>query len=204
MYAVDADRESRVSASLLLRAFGLAPRPFAGVLDFIASLAELQPAVILSPLSGSGSDVYLLLAELREREAPWPVIVLADKVEVSEAVALMKLGAFDVIEKPIEEQLLKEVIEDAHKDLVVTLATLNRMQRARALINALSPREIQVLQALLAGHPNKRVADLCGISVRTVEMHRANLLERLGVETLVGAVRIALEARVEPLDQDSA
>jgi two-component system response regulator FixJ len=204
IYVVDDDKDARVSTVFLLRALGFEPRPFLNTSDLMASRAELQPGIVLFHLSEKTSSAHAVLAAVPKWQLRWPVVILADVIGASEAVALMKLGASDVIEKPVEAQALAEAIESAGRDLAERLIASDRVRRSQARINALTPRELEVLRALLAGYTNKRVAELCSISVRTVEMHRANLLERLGVETLVGAVRIALEAGVKPLDQDAA
>lgn len=113
VYVVDDVQDTRVSTVFLLRALGFEPRPFVEASDLLGSLAELQPGVILFRLVGRSLPVHLFLAAARERQLGWPVIILADAIETSEAVAAMKLGASDVLEKPLQAQELLEAIESA-------------------------------------------------------------------------------------------
>ncbi len=204
VYVVDDARDLRVATSQMLRACGLETRPFSSGDDFLSSLAELRPGVILLRLLPNDPDPSAFLANLRERQLAWPVIALADGIGLPETVAAMKLGASDVVEKPIQVQVLLGAVESARQELTASLAAADRAQRSRARLEALSPRELEVLRALLAGYTNLRAAELCNISVRTVEMHRANLIKALGVETFVGAARVAWEAGVEPLNREAA
>jgi FixJ family two-component response regulator len=204
VYVVDDVQDTRISTIFLLRALGFEPWPFVEATDLLGSLAELQPGVILLRLRGQFLATQSFLAAAQDRELGWPLIVLADAIQTSEAVAAMKLGASDVLNKPLQAQELLEAIKSAGNKFTERLAAADRVRRARTRVDALSPRELEVLRALLAGYTNKRVAEICHISVRTVEMHRAHLLERLGVETVIGVVRVALEAGVEPLDEQAA
>lgn len=204
IFVVDDERESRVSTTTLLRACGFEVRPFLFGADFLGSLSELQAGVVLLRLVRSSTQSLELLSNIRRRGVHWPVIVLADEIGVSEAVAAMKLGASDIVERAAEVQVLVDALATAGEELAASLVTADRTARSRALIGALSARELEVLRALLAGYTNNRIASLCNISVRTVEMHRANLLHRLEVDSIVGAVRVALEAGVEPLRADAA
>ena len=160
--------------------------------------------MILLRVRSADAPVLAFLEELRERRLGWAVVALADEIGVCEAVALMKLGLSDVIEKPAQAPVLLEALQNASDHLSANLAATDRVQRSRAQIDTLSPRELEILRALLAGYTNKRVAEHFNISVRTVEMHRANMIERLGVDTLVGAAQLAFEAGVEPLHRDVA
>ena len=204
VYVVDDERDSRVSTSVLLNSCGFQCRPFQNGPDFLGSISELRPGVILLRVRSADAPALAFLEELRERRLGWAVVALADEIAVCEAVALMKLGLSDVIEKPVKAPVLLEALQNASNYLAANVAASDRVQRSRAQIETLSPRELEVLRALLAGYTNKRVAEHFNISVRTVEMHRANMIERLGVDTLVGAAQLACEAGVEPLHRDVA
>ena len=204
VYIVDEARDSRVSTSLSFRACGLESRPFVTGSDLLESLGELRPGVVMLRLRRSDSHNLGLLSDLRERRPVWPVVVLADHIMVAEAIAAMKLGAFDIVEMPVQVEVLLQALEAARQELIRQLGISDRLQRARASIDALSTRETEVLRALLVGYTNQGIAELYNISVRTVEMHRANLLKSLGAETLAGAVCLALEAGLRPLDRSAA
>jgi two-component system response regulator FixJ len=127
------------------------------------------------------------------------VIVITGQGDVQTAVRAMKGGAVDFVEKPFDDELLINAIEAA-------LARKGRTQPGREAteaverLAALSPREREVLDALMAGHPNKVIAYNLGISVRTVEVHRARMMHRLGVRQLAEAIRLAVIARMLPQD----
>jgi two-component system response regulator FixJ len=126
-----------------------------------------------------------------------PVIVITGQGDVQTAVQAMKGGAVDFIEKPYSDEVLIKAIKSA-------LSVPGQADRDREAIEAaqrvaaLSPREREVLDALVAGRPNKVIAHDLGISVRTVEVHRARMMERLGVRQLAEAIRLAVMARLAP------
>jgi len=123
-----------------------------------------------------------------------PVIVLTGHGDVSIAVRAMKAGASDFIEKPFEKASLLKAIEDAFARLDEAAAHSSRAADAAVRIAALTGREQDVLHGLAQGHPNKTIAYDLGISPRTVEVHRANLMSKLGVQSLSDALRIAFAA----------
>jgi two-component system response regulator FixJ len=135
-----------------------------------------------------GLELQTILAE---RKIPLPVIVMTGHGDVQSAVRAMKAGAVDFIEKPYTDETLLGAIETA-------LARADRADgdrdvvEAARLIATLSPREREVLEGLVAGRPNKVIAFELGISVRTVEVHRSRMMERLGVHQFAEAVRLAV------------
>jgi two-component system, LuxR family, response regulator FixJ len=140
-------------------------------------------------------DGLELQALLHQLGITLPVIVMTGQGDVQTAVQAMKADAVDFIEKPFDDEVLLRAIE-------VTLARGGRPDRGREAAEAaqriatLSPRERQVLDALLAGRPNKLIAFDLGISVRTVEVHRARMMERLGTRHLAEAIRLAVMAQL--------
>jgi two-component system response regulator FixJ len=134
-------------------------------------------------------------ARLRELHVGLPVIVMTGHGDVQTAVRAMKAGAVDFIEKPFNDDVLLSAIEGA----LARGAGANRNREAEDAawrIAKLSRREREVLDALVSGRPNKVIAFDLGISVRTVEVHRARMMERLGVRQLAEAVRLAVMARL--------
>jgi two-component system response regulator FixJ len=136
-------------------------------------------------------------ARLNRLGCPLPVIVMTGGGRVEDAVRAMKAGAVDFIEKPFDDERLLGAIGEA---LVVSEPSARDREAAEAAeqIGGLSRRERQVLDALSAGRPNKVVAYDLGISVRTVEVHRARMLERLGVRSLAEAIRLVVLATLAP------
>ena len=142
----------------------------------------------------AGMDGLALQEELRRRNFRMPVIVVTGHGDVPLAVRAMKAGAVDFIEKPYsDEQLLRGVttalsrLEGARQQEAIAAA-------AEARIGAITPRERDVLRLLVDGRPNKVIAHELGISPRTVEIHRANVMEKLGCRSLAEAVRLAISA----------
>jgi FixJ family two-component response regulator len=204
VYIVDDDRDVRTSISFMLGAAGLTSRPFAGGTDFIEALGELRPGVILLDLRMPDMDGFRVMSELAARSVQWPVLAMTGHGEIAVAVRAMKLGAADFIEKPFAEELLVGCLERAFADLDERIAKVEEQQSALDKLAQLTRREHEVLRGLLAGLPNKSLARRLGISLRTVEMHRANMMERLGVASLAEALTLAVRAGVEPLERDVA
>jgi two-component system response regulator FixJ len=141
-------------------------------------------------------DGLELQALLRQRNFPLPVIVMTGQGDVQSAVRAMKAGAVDFIEKPYGDDILLDAIEAALSR--VHGADIGRdTTEAAERIATLTRRERQVLDALVMGRPNKVIAFDLGISIRTVEVHRARMMERLGVRQLGEAVRLAVLARMD-------
>ncbi|MGZ8335826.1 MAG: response regulator transcription factor, partial [Allosphingosinicella sp.] len=131
---------------------------------------------------------------LRERGVPMPVIVMTGHGDIGVAVQAMKDGAVDFIEKPFEKATLLSAIEEGFARLEQADKRHIRIEEARSRLEDLTPREYDVLRGLVRGHPNKTIAYDLGISPRTVEIHRANLMTKLEAASLSEALRIAFAA----------
>jgi two-component system response regulator FixJ len=197
---VDDDREVRRSLSFLLSTTDVTSRPFGSGTDFLEALGDLKPGCVLLDIRMPEVDGFHVMGELLERQVEWPVIVMTGHGEVSVAVRAMKLGAVDFIEKPFEEEVLLSSLERAFGLLRDRGETAERRLQSQERVNALTGREKEVLQGLMAGMANKLLARRLDISLRTVEMHRANMMDRLGVSSLAEALTLAVQAGVEPLD----
>ena len=197
---VDDDRDVRRSISFMLGAANLASRPFASGTDFLSSLDELDPGCVLLDIRMPEVDGFEVMAELARRDVEWPVVVMTGHGEVSVAVRAMKLGAVDFIEKPFEDELLLASLERAFGLLEERSERVSRRREAQERIALLTARERDVLQGLMAGHPNKLLARRLDISLRTVEMHRANMMDRLRVASLAEALTLAVLADLKPLE----
>lgn len=198
VYVVDDDRDVRRSLSFMLGASDVRSHPFGSGEDFLEALPDLQPGCILLDLRMPQMDGFHVMTELSKREIDWPVIVMTGHGEVPVAVRAMKLGAIDFIEKPFSEEALLACFGSAFSLLDEREATGRRRRAARERVTHLTARETDVLRGLLAGESNKQLASRLGISLRTVEMHRGNMMERLEVASLAEALTLALEAGLEP------
>jgi two-component system response regulator FixJ len=195
IYIVDDDRAVRRSLQQLLNAAGFQTVSYATPNSFLASAPSLPAGCVLIDLHMPEMGGLELQAHLLRVKADLPVIVVTGQGDVQSAVRAMKAGAADFIEKPYTDDVLIGAIEAA-LDSGGPRDRTSETVSAKALIETLSPRERQVLDALVAGHANKTIAFDLGISVRTVEVHRARMMDRLGVRQLAEAVRLAVLARL--------
>ena len=184
----------------MLGTAGIASRPFADGNDFLASLNELQPGCILLDVRMPKMDGFQVMTELEKQQVDWPVIVMTGHGEVPVAVRAMKMGAVDFIEKPFGEDLLLASLERAFLLLQDRGDKAERKRKAKERVESLTAREREVLQGLVAGLSNKLIARRLDISLRTVEMHRANMMDRLQVASLAEALTLAVQAEVPALD----
>ena len=203
VYVVDDDRDVRRSLSFMLGASDLRSHPFASGEDFLEALADLEPGCILLDLRMPQMDGFHVMTELEKRDVDWPVIVMTGHGEVPVAVRAMKLGAIDFIEKPFSEEALLACFGTAFSLLDEREATGRRRREARDRVGQLTARENDVLRGLLAGESNKQLATRLGISLRTVEMHRGNMMERLQASSLAEALTTALEGGLKPMAEQS-
>jgi two-component system response regulator FixJ len=198
VYVVDDDRDVRLSLSFMLSASAIKTYPFGSGIDFLEALADLEPGCILLDIRMPQMDGFQVMTELAERRVDWPVIVMTGHGEVPSAVRAMKLGAVDFIEKPFSEETLLASFDQAFALLEERGVASRRRREASDRADSLSTREREVLRHLLAGHSNKDIARALGISLRTVEMHRSNMMDRLGAASLAEALKLALDAGFEP------
>lgn len=190
VYIVDDDAVFRRSLSKLLRIASFEPTGYATPLEFLENCTELPTGCVLLDLRMPVMDGLATQAELKRRGVWLPIVMVSAQRDVAAAVEAMKGGAVDFIEKPFEESRLIAAIVTA----LDVFHTTCDMAIAAAKISSLTHRECQVLDGLVAGHSNKVIAHDLQISVRTVEVHRANMLGRLGVHGLGEAVRLAVMA----------
>ena len=178
---------------LLTRNPNLIVRSFSSGESFLAVAHELDPGVALVDLRMAGTDGMAVLHAIQNNRLLLP-IALTSHGSIAMAVQAMKEGAVDFIEKPYTVELLLEVIEAAFIQLEFDSLAMVRVTAAKAKICKLSPRERDVMNGLIAGSANKIIAHQLGISPRTIEIYRANLMDKLEVHTLSEALRIAFDA----------
>jgi two-component system response regulator FixJ len=193
VHVVDDDAAVRRALVRLLRSEGLEAVAYETAQAVLNAAPSLSSGCILLDLQMPGMDGLELLARLGELGIELPVIVVTGHGDVPTAVRAMKAGAVDFIEKPIDETQLFAAIDAAlaEKKFAVRDRVVAGATERMAL---LSPRERQVLEAIAVGRPSKLIAYDLGISVRTVEVHRAHMLDRLGVRNMAEAIRIAVMA----------
>lgn len=199
VYVIDDERGIRTMISRMLTGAGsYNAHPFADAADFLAELGTLKPGCILLDLRMPKVDGFAVMSELAERGITWPIIVLTGEGDVPGAVQSMKLGAVEFLQKPVRQETLLASLAVAARMLDQRLEQGERQRRARAAIDQLSPREHEVLTGLLAGRSNKELALSLGIGLRTVEMHRGNMMDRLGAASVARVVALAMDAGLRP------
>ncbi len=198
VYVVDDDEAVRDSLSALLEANGYTSRAFSSAQEFLAAAPTLRPGCVIADIRMPGMDGLEMQQRLIERALSFPLIVITGHGDVPLAVRAMKAGALDFIEKPFAA----ETILDSAKSALAHVAAPRQQNAlagvAMARLEALSPREREVLEGLLAGLPNKSIAYDLGISPRTVEIHRARVMDKMGARSLSELVRMGLAAGLEP------
>lgn len=198
VHLIDDDEDVRKALAFLLSTAGMAVRVHESGLRFLESLEGLQPGCIVSDVRMPGLDGLELQRKLKENGVDMPMIIMTGHADVGLAVAAMKAGAIDFLEKPFDDELLLSAVRTALSRYDQADQSQAEAVQIRARAEALSVRERQVLEGLLAGHPNKTIAFDLGISPRTVEVHRANVMAKMGAKSLSGLLRMAMLANLVP------
>ena len=192
VHVVDDDEAMRDSMAFLLRAENFQVQTYADAADFLAALPQIKVGCVVTDVRMPGMSGIELLQRLRELKVSLPVIVVSGHGDVPLAVEAMKTGALDFIEKPFDDDVFLRAVRLA----LSAQAVDSQRQAQKATINSrlesLSNREREVLEGLVAGHPNKTIAYDLGISPRTVEIYRANVMEKMQAKSLSELVRMAL------------
>lgn len=198
VHIVDDDAAVRRSLALMLGSAGHATRTYESAEAFLAGSDAAAPGCAIIDIRMPGMDGLALQQELNARDVPIPVVIVTGHGDVALAVQAMKAGAVDFIEKPYAEADMLRAVEAALEREADERQQRAASETATARIATLTPRERDVLRLLVAGWPNKVIAHELGISPRTVEIHRANLMDKLACRSLAQAVRMALAAGFEP------
>ena len=195
-YIVDDNKHVRMSLAFSLDSLEIRNRSFESGEDFLNCLDELTPGPILLDIRMSGVDGIGVLGELAARKVKWPVIIITGHGDVAIAVAAMKLGAIEFLEKPFDPEMLVVSLTRAFAILSDVTSAQQEQAAARAQLAVLTPRERDVVFNLIDGSANKIVAYKLGLSPRTVEMHRANAFAKLGLRTIADLIRVVNAAEL--------
>jgi two-component system response regulator FixJ len=191
---VDDDDGVRASIRLLLKSVGIAATPMASAQEFLAAYDPAQPGCLVLDIRMPGMSGLELQQQLNLRGAMLPVLFITGHGDVPMAVEAMQHGAFDFLQKPFRDQ---ELIDRIQKALVrdrENRAASQAHDQIRRSLATLTPREREVLQLLTQGKQNKVMAAELGLSQRTVEIHRAHVMEKLGAGSVAQLVRMVLDA----------
>jgi RNA polymerase sigma factor (sigma-70 family) len=191
VYVVDDDEAVRDSLQFLLEpTYQVAT--FDSAEAFLARYDPKAIACLILDVRMPGMSGLQLQEELLSRGSHLPVVFITGHGDVPMAVSTMKKGATDFIEKPFEQEALKRLVERMLEQAREDAARIERERMNSALLARLTPREQQVLERIVAGRLNKQIADDLGISIKTVEAHRANIMEKLKAGTVADLMRVAL------------
>ena len=194
VHIVDDEEAIRRSASFMLKTSGYAVETWPTGAAFLREVRHAAEGCILLDVRMPEMDGLEVQQALLDRGVTMPVIVLTGHADVSIAVRAMKAGAVDFLEKPFEKAVLVAAIETAFARMAAADGAAARAAEAEVILAVLTPREREVLDGLAQGLPNKTIAYDLGISPRTVEVHRANLMAKLDVRSLSDALRLAFAA----------
>jgi two-component system, LuxR family, response regulator FixJ len=196
IYVIDDDDAVRQSLEFLLKTAGITVRGFESAKAFLEVLPDIRSGCIITDVRMPEISGIDLLRRVKEREIDIPVIVITGHGDISLAVEAMKIGAADFLEKPFDDdQLLAAVRATLNKDADAARHNAE-LSDIHDKLAALSKRERQVLDGLVAGSANKNIAFDLGISPRTVEIYRANLMTKMAANSLSDLVRMAMLAGI--------
>ena len=196
VYVVDDDEAIRRSLTFLLRTAGIPSQAYDSALSFLRDADRLAPGCIITDIRMPGMDGLEMVRQLKEKDVPHPVIVITGHGDIPLAVEAMKSGAIDFIEKPFRDDVLLAAVRTALNVDEKATANDSAKRRYQEVFAALSPREQEVLRSVVEGKTNKVIAHDFGISPRTVEVHRANMMMKSGARSLSELVRMALLAGI--------
>jgi two-component system, LuxR family, response regulator FixJ len=195
VYVIDDDEAVRDSMSLLLEARALSVVTFSSGAEFLAAAPALAPGCVVTDLRMPEMDGLELLRRVRERHPAFPVVVITAHGGVPLAVQAVKAGAVDFIEKPFPAEALLNAILPALDAIGAAQDQNSEIARIAERLSLLTQREREVMEELIAGHQNKVIAYHLGISPRTVEVHRARVMEKMGARSLSALVRMGIATR---------
>ena len=194
VHIIDDDDAVRDSLTFLLNTAGIKVRSHPSAAGFLDTLADAQLKCVITDVRMPGMSGIDLLRRLRELKIEVPVIVITGHGDVPLAVEAMKIGAADFLEKPFDDDALLASVRSALARQDGDAKRSSERADIEARLSALSKRERDVLDGLVAGHANKQIAFDLGISPRTVEIYRANLMNKMQAGSLSELVRMALIA----------
>ena len=193
VFVVDDDFGVRSSIRVLMKSIGLPATPYASAKEFLAAYDAAQPGCLVLDIRMPGMSGLELQEELNSRGAVLPVIFGSGHADIPMAVEAMRHGAFDFLQKPFRDQDLIDRVQRALEKDKANRAQLHERDRIRERFESLTPREREVLTLVTSGKANKVMAADLGVSQRTVEIHRARVMEKMGAASLAQLVRMVMD-----------
>lgn len=193
VYIVDDDTSLRQSLVRLLRRQKFAPTPFSTRADFDEAMSYLAPGIALLELSLIEMNGVATVADPLSRRQDIPVIVMAANGDIPTAVKMIKRGAIDFLEKPFTDHELLKMLASTRTIHQGRIEAQGRKDRAEAHLHSLTPRELDIMRALGVCKNNRLVAEEFNLSMRTIEMHRARIMKKFGVNRFDEVLREIIE-----------
>jgi len=192
VFIVDDDEAVRDSLRWLLEANGYHVSAFSSAESFLSAFDEKTAGVLILDVRMPGMSGLELQEQLIARKSSMPIVFITGHGDVPMAVSTIKKGAIDFLEKPFDETDLREIVARMFEQANQRLIQAKAQREHEAMLGRLTAREQQVLERIVAGRLNKQIADDLGISIKTVEAHRANIMEKLQVTTVADLMKVAL------------
>jgi RNA polymerase sigma factor (sigma-70 family) len=192
VFIIDDDEAVRDSLSWLMRSAGLRAETFDSADDFLSGYTKDRPGCLILDIRMPGMNGLELQSVLQGRGFRLPIIIISGHADVPMAVRALKAGAFDFIEKPFNDELLLDLVQRAIAQDQERRESMAEVNELRSRMDSLTPREREVLELVVAGAPNKQISSELGVSLKTVEAHRARVMEKLQADSLSHLVRMAV------------
>ena len=197
VFIIDDDEAVRDAMVLLMQSVGLRALAYADAKAFLAAAHDEHPACLILDVRMPGMSGLQMAREAQVRQQAWPIIFVTGHGDVPMAVEAMREGAFDFLQKPFREETLiqrvQRAIEQDHNDQVAA----SEREEIEERIKDLTPREREILQRIVDGESNKVIAIELGISARTVELHRANVMDKMQARSLAHLLRQVLSVNTD-------
>jgi two-component system response regulator FixJ len=200
VYIVDDDDAVRGSLSMLLRSEDFSVLPFGNPSEFIAQVSDLEDGCVVLDLCMPEISGLEVMDELKKRNIKMPVICITGHGDIPTAVKALKVGAYEFLEKPFDSTILIRIITECISDRMDQQYIESFESNAKEVVASLTPREHEVLKGMVDGLRNKQIAYYMEISIRTVELHRVHVMEKLAAKSLSDVLKIAIAAGFDYMD----
>ncbi|WP_372965283.1 response regulator transcription factor [Marinobacter sp.] len=194
VYVVDDDAGMLESTQWLLESVGLQVKAYSDGQQFMNDVGDNRPGCVVLDIRMPGLGGLNVQEELQKRGIDVPIIFVSGHADVPIVVRAFKSGAFDFIEKPFNEQLLLDSVQQALQEATSSRSQLTASNEAEAVINTLTRRERDVFLPLAQGYTSREIAEQLEVSVKTIDLYRARVMKRLGADRLPDVTGIAIAA----------
>lgn len=201
VYVVDDDASFRKSLLRLLKAHGLAAQAYDSAPDFLKSGLAARTGCIVLDVRMPGLSGLDLQEELARADCAMPVVFLTGHGDIPMSVQAMKKGAVDFLTKPVDEDSLLEAVRNALSRNEKQLRERAEIEAVRGRVGALTEREFEVMRHVIAGELNKQIGERLGVVEKTIKVHRARVLEKMGVPSVAELVRLCALAGIDPAEK---